>query len=495
MKNTVYSQKVPLLEKIGYSMGDGAANLAFQMMMMFQMFFYTDVFGIKATAAGTILLVARLVDAFVDPVVGVLADRTQTKWGKYRPWVLWTAIPFAVFFVLAFTTPDWGERAKIIYAGITYTLLMSVYSFNNTPYSSLGGVMSSDIKERTSISSVRFVTATIATFVVQGLTLPLVSKFGNGEANDPKGWFFTILLFAVVAVGLMVITFFSSKERIAPPKDQKNDLRKDLKDLIGCTPWKAMFVLTLFLFVTLSLFGSAMSYYFNYFVDKAALHQFITQFGLVTVGEMTGWQKFLNLFGLISKPDLSNVFAVGFSFFNMIGQVITLAGVLLLSQPLSQKFGKKSVFLICLGMTAVFTAMFFFVKPDDIGAIFIINILKNAAYAPTIPLLWAMMGDVADFSEWKNHRRATGFCFAGIVFALKAGLGVGGALCGIIVQSFGFISNTVQSDSSILGIRLTSSIFPAITFAIATICLFFYPITKKLNITMQSELDERRGRS
>lgn len=493
MKNTVNSQKVPLLEKIGYSMGDGAANLAFQMMMMFQMFFYTDVFGIKATAAGSILLVARLVDAFVDPVVGVLADRTQTKWGKYRPWVLWTAIPFAVFFVLAFTTPDWGERAKIIYAGITYTLLMSVYSFNNTPYASLGGVMSSDIKERTSISSVRFVTATIATFVVQGLTLPLVSKFGNGEANDPKGWFYTILLFAVVAVGLMVITFFSSKERIAPPKDQKNDFKKDFKDLIGCTPWKAMFILTLFLFVTLSLFGSAMSYYFNYFVDKTALHKFITQFGLVTVGEMTGWQKILNLFGLISKPDLSNVFAVGFSFFNMIGQVITLAGVLLLSQPLSQKFGKKLVFLICLGMTAVFTAMFFFVKPDDIGAIFIINILKNAAYAPTIPLLWAMMGDVADFSEWKNHRRATGFCFAGIVFALKAGLGVGGALCGIIVQSFGFISNTVQSDSSILGIRLTSSIFPAITFAIATICLFFYPITKKLNIKMQAELDERRG--
>lgn len=495
MKNTVNSQKVPLLEKIGYSMGDGAANLAFQMMMMFQMFFYTDVFGIKATAAGTILLIARLVDAFVDPVVGILADRTQTKWGKYRPWVLWTAIPFAVFFVLAFTTPDWGERAKIIYAGITYTLLMSVYSFNNTPYSSLGGVMSSDIKERTSISSVRFVTATIATFVVQGLTLPLVSKLGNGEANDPKGWFFTILLFAVVAVGLMVITFFSSKERIAPPKDQKNDFIKDFKDLIGCTPWKAMFILTLFLFVTLSLFGSAMSYYFNYFVDKAALQQFITQFGLVTVGEMTGWQKFLNLFGLISKPDLSNVFAVGFSFFNMIGQVITLAGVLLLSQSLSQKFGKKSVFLICLGLTSVFTAMFFFVKPDDIGAIFIINILKNAAYAPTIPLLWAMMGDVADFSEWKNHRRATGFCFAGIVFALKAGLGVGGALCGGIVESFGYIPDTVQTDSSILGIRLTSSIFPAITFAIATICLFFYPITKKLNIKMQAELDERRRRS
>lgn len=492
MKNYVSSQKVPMLEKIGYSMGDGAANLAFQMMMMFQMFFYTDVFGIKATAAGTILLVARLVDAFVDPVVGVIADRTNTKWGKYRPWVLWTALPFAVFFVLAFATPDIGERAKIIYAGITYTLLMSIYSFNNTPYSSLGGVMSSDIKERTSISTVRFLTATVATFIVQGLTLPLVSKFGNGEANDPKGWLWTIVLFAGVAAVLMVVTFFSSKERIAPPQDQKNDFKQDFKDLISCLPWKAMFTLTLFLFITLALFGSAMSYYFNYYVDKQSLHNFLINFGLVSVGETTGWQSFLNLFGLISKPDLSNVFSVGYSFFNMIGQIVTLAGVLLLSQPLSNKFGKKSVFIVCMSLTTLFTAMFFFVNPEDIATIFIINILKNASYAPTIPLLWAMMGDVADFSEWKNNRRATGFCFAGIVFALKAGLGVGGAICGIIVAAFGFASNTIQSEQSLLGIRLTSSIIPAITFGIATSALFFYPITKNFNIKMQAELEERR---
>jgi glycoside/pentoside/hexuronide:cation symporter, GPH family len=174
------SQKVSFGEKLGYSMGDGAANLIFQMMMMFQLFFYTDVFGIKATAAGMILLAARLFDAFVDPVVGILSDRTNTRWGKYRPWILRTALPFAVFFALAFASPALGERGKILYAGVTYILLMSIYSFNNTPYSSLGGVMSADIKERTSISSIRFVTATVATFVVQGLTLPLVSKFGLG---------------------------------------------------------------------------------------------------------------------------------------------------------------------------------------------------------------------------------------------------------------------------------------------------------------------------
>ena len=165
-----------MLEKVGYSLGDGSANLIFQMMMMFQLMFYTDVFGIKATAAGMILLIARFADAFIDPLVGILSDRTNTRWGKYRPWILWTAMPFSLFFLLAFTTPELSERGKIIYAGVTYTLLMAIYSFNNTPYSSLGGVMTGDSDERTSIASVRFISGTIATFVVQELTLPLVAK-------------------------------------------------------------------------------------------------------------------------------------------------------------------------------------------------------------------------------------------------------------------------------------------------------------------------------
>lgn len=488
------SQKITMREKIGYSLGDGAANLIFQMMMMFQLFFYTDVFGIKATAAGAILLFARLFDAFVDPVVGILSDRTNTKWGKYRPWLLWTAIPFAVFFILAFTTPDLSERGRILYAGITYTLLMSVYSFNNTPYSSLGGVMTSDIKERTSITSIRFVTATIATFIVQGLTLPLVAKFGNGQANDSKGWFYTIILFAVVGVILLVITFFSTKERIVPPQKQKTPIKQDIKDIFGSRPWKAMFVLTIFLFTTLAMFGSSMSYYFNYVVDKQALFDFLKRFSLVsTDGAATGfWALFLDSFGLLAKPDLSNVFAVGYSLFNMIGQIVTLLGVILLAQFLSNKFGKRNVFIICLAGTAVSTALFYFVAPTNIAGIFVINIIKNACYAPTIPLLWAMMADTADFSEWVHHRRATGFVFAGVVFALKAGLGIGGAICGGIIDSFGFVPNAVQSASASQGIVLTTSIIPACTFFVGVIALCFYPITKKFNEKMQTELAERR---
>lgn len=488
------SQKVSLGEKIGYSMGDGSANLIFQMMMMFQLFFYTDVFGIKATAAGMILLVARVFDAFVDPVVGILSDRTNTRWGKYRPWVLWTAIPFALLFLLAFSTPDLSERGKILYAGITYILLMSVYSFNNTPYSSLGGVMTSDIKERTSIASVRFVTATVATFIVQGLTLPLVAKFGQGDAK--AGWHWTIALYAVIVAGLLLITFFTAKERITPPAGQKTPIKQDFKDIVKNTPWKAMFALTLFLFITLSLWGSSMSYYFNYVVNKDALFSFLRNFGLVAdAGQTYGvWHGFLSAFGLVATNN-SQVFAVGFSLFNMIGQIVTLLGVILLSQSLSSVFGKRNVFVVCLALTAVSTALFYFVSPTSIGLIFTINIVKSLAYAPTIPLLWAMMGDVADHSEWVNHRRATGFVFAGIVFALKAGLGIGGAICGAIIDSFGFVPNAVQSESSILGIRMTSSLIPAFTFSIGVIMLLFYPISKKLNEKIQAELRLRRENS
>lgn len=489
------SQKVSLGEKIGYSLGDGSANLIFQMMMMFQLIFYTDVFGIKATTAGIILLIARFFDAFVDPVVGILSDRTNTRWGKYRPWILWTALPFAVFFILAFSTPDLGERGKIIWAGTTYILLMTIYSFNNTPYCSLGGVMSGDIKERTSIASVRFVTATVATFIVQGLTLPLVTTIGQGDTQ--KGWFGTITIFAIVAIVLLIITFFTTKERIAPPVNQKTSIKQDFKDVIGSRPWKAMFVLTLFLFTTLALWGSSMSYYFNYVVDKEALYNFLQKIGLVNIDgvQYNGWHKFLNAFGLIAQSDHSNVFAVGFSLFNMIGQIITLLGVMLLSQFLSNIFGKRNVYLVCLALTALFTSMFYFVSPENVGYIFIINILKSLAYAPTIPLLWAMMGDVADHSEWVNHRRATGFVFAGIVFSLKAGLGIGGAICGAIIDSFGFVPNMEQTASAVSGIKLTSSLIPGLTFFIGVIALLFYPISKKFNEKIQDDLTVRRTKT
>ena len=495
--SAILNQKVSMVEKVGYGLGDCSANLVFQMMMIYQTKFYTDVFGLEGAIAGTVMLVARIVDAFVDPTVGIMSDRTNTRWGKYRPWVLWTALPFMVFYVLAFYNPGIEDKGLVaLYATISYTLLMTMYSFNNTPYSSLGGVMSSDIKERTSITSVRFIFSTIAQFVVQGLTLPLVSKFSDG-GDKSHGWLCTISLFAVIGLVFLVIVFFSTKERIPPPAGQKNDTKQDIKDVLSSVPWRAMFVLTLFVFITLAMWGSAMNYYFENYVDEAALFAFLDKIGLVSAeAKDTIGYTILNAFGLVvSSPD--KAYEVGFGVFNMVGALVQFFGVILLSEFLANRYGKKRTFIVCLALTAIFTAMFYFPSRDNIEAMFVLNFLKSLSYAPTVPLLWAMIADVADHSEYVNYRRATGFVFSGVVFALKAGLGVGGAVLGFLLSGFGYVSGSQveQSDTAIQGIILSSSLIPAAFFFIGVIALFFYPISKEYNEKMQAELSARRNRS
>lgn len=489
------NQKISISEKIGYSLGDCSANLVFQMMMIYQTKFYTDVFGLEGAIAGSVMLIARIVDAFVDPTVGILSDKTQTRWGKYRPWILWTALPFMVFYVLAFYNPGIEDKSLVaVYATISYTLLMTLYSFNNTPYASLGGVMTSDIKERNSITSIRFVAATIAQFIVQGLTLPLVGKFAGANGDKGHGWLCTISLFAAISFIFFIITFFSARERITPPASQKTDTRKDIRDVFHSIPWRAMFILTLFLFTTLAMWGSAMNYYFENYVDANALYTFLDKLGLVAVEANASFSyNILNAFGLIvNSPE--KAYEVGFGVFNMVGALVQFFGVILLSSFLANRYGKKRVFIFCLTLTAIFTALFYFPNETDIETMFVLNFLKSLAYAPTVPLLWAMIADVADHSEYVNYRRATGFVFAGVVFALKAGLGIGGAILGFLLSGFGYVSGagTAQTESAIHGIILSSSLIPAATFFIGVIALYFYPITKAYNEEMQAELTERR---
>lgn len=467
------SQKVSLGEKFGYSLGDAAANLVFQMMMIFQLKFYTDVFGLDGAVAGSILMIGSVSAIIVDPTVGILADRTKTKWGKFRPWVLWTAIPFCIFYVLAFYNPGIQEKSMVaVYATISYVLLMTVYSFNNIPYTSLGGVMTSNIKERTSITTIRFIAVTIAQFVVQGLTLPLVDNFGQG--NLQHGWVCTIGLFACIAFFLFIITFLVTKERIQPPPMQKVNIKEDIKNTVSDVSWNSMALLTFAIFITLAMWGSAMNFYFQYNVDQKSLYDF------------------LNFFGLnIEKKE---AYSMGFSIFNMLGALIQFVGVICLSRILANKYGKKKVFMVCLSLTAFFTALFYIPSPTDISLMFVLNILKSLAYAPTVPLLWAMIGDVADHIEYENYRRATGFCFSGITLALKLGLGLGGAIAGVIISMFGYVSggSAVQNETAMEGIRLVSSIVPAVLFGIGVIALYFYPISKEYNENMQAELADRR---
>ena len=330
-----------------------------------------------------------------------------------------------------------------------------------------------------------------ASFVVQGLTLPMVAKLGEG--NAAKGWQLTIGVFAALSVVFFVITFFSTRERIHPDPHQKSSPKQDFAGLLKNGPWISMFVLTLFLFITLALWGSAMFYYFTYYVDKDSLFAFLRSWGLVVplTGEPGTWQKILDAFGLIAREDRSNVSSVGFSLFNMCGQLVMILGVLS-SKALSVRFGKKTVFLIGLFGTTFFTVLFIMLPADAIGLTFGLNLLKSLAYGPTIPLLWAMMADVADFAEWKTKRRATGVVFAGIVFALKAGLGLGGAICGWLLAGYGYAPNTVQTEEALFGIRMTASVYPAMTFFIGVVALSFYGISKKLNLEIQDELAERR---
>ena len=336
--------------------------------------------------------------------------------------------------------------------------------------------MTSEIQERTSITTVRFVAVTIAQFVVQGLTLPLVNRFGHDGADLQHGWVCTVGLFAVIAFVFFMIAFSVTKERILPPPTQKVDFKEDIKQTMFNLPWNTMFVLTFSIFITLSMWGSAMNFYFQYNIDQKSLYDFLHLFRLV--------------------DDQNDAYSVGFSLFNMVGALVQFLGVIFLSRRCANKYGKRKTFIVCLSLTAVFSAMFYIPSPTDVSLIFFLNVLKSLAYAPTIPLLWAMIGDVADHIEYESQRRATGFCFSGIMLALKVGLGTGGAIAGIIISAFGYVSGnvSVQNESAMEGIRLASSIMPAILFGVGVIALYFYPISKEYNESMQAELASRRRR-
>lgn len=488
---TAPSQRLSFREKAGYALGDAATNLFFQSMIMYQGKFYTDVMGISSAAAAWLFLLVRGWDAIFDPLVGTLSDRTNTRWGKFRPWVLWTSVPYGLILWLAYTVPDFGGTAKVIYAAGTYLLLMMVYSANNTPYSALNGVMTGDVGERTSLATFRFVAAMTAQLVVQGFTLPLVDKFGGG--NVAKGWSVTYGIFGALVVVFCIVAAVSARERVRPDPKQKSSIKQDIADVFKCPPWVAMFLVTIFVFTTLALRGTSIYYYFTYFVDKAALLDFDRAFGLgnVTAGAGAWWKTVLGWFGFILAPDGSNVSSVGLSVFNIAGTLVTIVGVLC-SKPLAMRFGKKAVFGWGLAVTTVITAAVLFVPANGIWTLFILSLLWPAAYGPTIPLLWAMIADVADYSEWKTGRRATGFVYAGIVFALKAGLGVGGALANGIIGGYGYVANAAQTPEALQGIRLSATIFSALPFALGVLCVLLYPIGKELNVRIGNELEMRR---
>lgn len=494
-------QKLSVIEKVGYSLGDAAANFVWVTLVTFQLAFYTDTLGITAAAAAWILLLSRFWDAFFDPLMGAIADRTQTRWGKFRPWILWTTLPWAVMMVVAYTVPGFGSAGKVVFACVTNILLMTVYSANNTPYSALTGVMTADVNERTSLSSYRFVAAILAGLIVGGFTLPLVAKFGQG--NSAKGWQMTMGLWAMVCVVFFLITFLAVRERILPDPRQKSSVKQDLADLLKNSTWVTMFLFTLVHLTSHVMRSGAMPYYFKYDVNRDSLFVFLKSWGLTSfaAGGSDGgiWHSLLNRFGLIVDPQRTNLPDVGYSLWSMSSMAVTILGILCATW-LAIRFGKKAVIIAGFTGAAVFIALFYFVRSDAIWTIFLCDWARALCYAPTIPLVWAMFADVADYAEWTTGRRATGMIYASIVFALKAGVGLGVFLQGQLLSLVGYaplnssqlLAGAQESANVQWCIRMIVSVVPAGLFLVCVVCAAAYKITKKLNIQIQDELAERR---
>lgn len=442
--------KLSFVEKVGYGLGDTASNLYFQMFIIFLMFFYTDIFGIPAAAAGTMLMVSRFWDAINDPLMGIIADRTNTRWGKFRPYLIWISGPLAVIGVFTFFTPDFSVTGKIIYAYIAYTLIMMAYTAINIPYSALMGVLSPNTMERTSVSTYRFVLAFVGAFLVQGLTLPLVNFLGGGD--QAVGFPFTMGFFGILAGLMFYITFKTTRERVQPPPLQKSSLKNDLRDLLRNRPWMILLIMGVFSLGYAILRGGTIVYYFKYYIENTALT----------------------------------------SLFMVLGTIAVIAGVAS-TQFFARRIGKKRLYIIVMSLSSLLTMLFYFIPQENITLIFALHILISFVMAPQAPLLWAMYADTADYSQWKNGRRATGLVFSAATFAQKFGIALGGGLTGWLLAYFGFIANVPQTPDTLNGILLMMSFIPAIGSLVAALAALFYPLDDATMQIIEKDLAERNS--
>jgi len=468
------NHKLSVTEKVGYALGDLAANLVFQTLVTFISFYYTDVYGIPAGPAALIIFWSGiLAGAVFTPIMGAIADRTRTRWGKFRPWILWTAIPFGAIVMLTFATPDFAP-----------------YSANNLPYSALSGVLTGSMAERNSLSSYRFVAVMVAQFIIQVLVLPLVLILGDGD--KAVGFEKTMTILACVGVVFLFITFLTTKERVIPKPEQESSVREDLKDLFGNKPWVIMLLLTTLIFVTLALKGGSYVYYFNEYLDEGAISAFLTNWGID--GFLAGLNATLTSVGMTEFNDPATS---AFSLFNATSIICQIIGIFF-SKSLADRFGKRDVFGIGLFVSTVFLLVYLFFPPDAIGLVFLAQIAHGLSYGITIPLLWAMIADVADYSEWKNNRRATAIIFSAMIFGLKVGLSIGGALVASLLAAYGYdaasaAQGAAQSPATANGIRLMVSLFASIPFLIGCASLFLYEINKSMENRIETDLLARRS--
>jgi GPH family glycoside/pentoside/hexuronide:cation symporter len=528
--------KLPLSEKIGYALGDGAANIAWRGTATFLLVFYTDVFGLAPAVVGVLLLISRFSDGIVDVLMGIIGDRTNTRWGKFRPWILWTALPLGLILSLLFTTPNWAPGPKIIYAYVTYLLFMFIYTANNIPYGALMAVITGDNKERTMLGSYRMVGAFAGGMIVQGALLYLVAYFGNVDptiqvqrqgdkqhvvtvstpadvsnvniktkdgiatfrqqltaensndskpmntvsfsmkANTPytfvvegeenissekitiidqkKGYSYSIYIMSVFLSLFMFITFYTTRERVHPPKDQQTNLRKDFMDLVRNKPWLVLLIIGLLFNVYNNMKQGIVIIYFTHYLNNALL---------------------------------SGSFLVALMLASIAGAMVT--------GPLGKKWGKRNLFIYALIFSAFINALFVFCGPNDIVPIFTIGIISEFAAAIFPTLFFAMLGDAADYSEFKNGRRATGLVYSAGSFATKFGGGLAGAIIGLVLGAYHYNGQDSQSIAgAIPAIKMLMSWIPSIIAIVAAAVMALYPLNQSKMDDINAELDARRSK-
>ena len=458
-------QKLDLREKAAYGFGDFASSMFWKLFSVYLLYFYTDIVGIAAATVGTMFLITRIWDTALDPIIGIISDKTDTKWGKFKPYLLWMAIPFAIVGVMTFTAPDFDAGGKILYAYLTYTLMMMAYSAINVPYASLMGVMTADIKERTSLATFRFIFAFAGSILVLATTEPLVEMLGgSGKGADLKnGWQFTIAIFAVIAAFLFYLTFAWTNERIQPPKSQKSSLKEDLMNLAKNSQWFILLGAGVCTLVFNSLRDGSAIYYFKYYYKAQAAFQ-------------------------LPIADI----AINYStLYLVLGQAANIIGVVL-AKPVSDRIGKKNTFLYAMILAGVLSIIFNSFGRDDFWLVFGFQFLISICAGSVFPLLWSMYADIADYSEWQTGRRATGLIFSSSSMSQKLGWTLGGAITGWLLAYWGFQANAEQTTEAQVGIRLMMSIIPAAGAFLSAAFIVFYKLSDKMMLSVSDELSKRR---
>jgi len=487
-------QKVSLHERAFYGFGDLASCLFWMTIMTQLLFFYTEIFGLSSIAAGIMFFVSRVLDAFFDVVIGMTADRTKSRWGKFRPYILFGAVPLAVMAVLAFTTPNFAYAWKVVYAYVTFIVFMFLYSTVNIPYTALLGVISGDPVERTSASSFKFVGAYLGGIIVSLTVLPFAAHFGQGDA--PKGWQMTMGIYAIAAIVLFMITFLTTRERIQPIAKERTSVANDLKDLSKNVPWMLLFIVTILFILFVCIRLSVTTHYFKYYVGEQASPLLAQVFNFLLKYIVN---PVYSIFGKTAVALFEGTHKFGWetltSAFNTIGQALSLIGVFLV--PFFAKLvGRKSATVILIIAALICTGAFYFFKPEDLMLIFVFQTVGSLVGGPISALLWVLYADTADYSEWKTGRRATGLVFSASIMSNKLGWAIGSMIAGFVLAATGYVANVVQNINVQNGLKAMMSVIPVAIGVVALIILmFFYKLDETTMAKVKADLEERRKES